>query len=326
MNRIKLAVVGCGEHSQENILPILWICPEAEVIAVVDSNADNLRRASELIPTARAYTNFVEIFENRELEAVIAAAPPQIHVAVAKMALKQGIHVFLEKPPSVYTRDLLALADLAEARGLITMVGHNIRYSGASLKMKELASVDGFGMPIAMETRYLASKPRGDRWNIGSPLRSFLLSHVSHALDLMLYQVGPCSVNSAQAALIGDGVITITAGLTGAAGAVCSLLAANNCEHFSVHSTLLGESGNYIQMESTNVVTAYGDLMGPKRNGRIWIEQELNTGWRHAGYSTEINAFLSGIRCGAQSAPNFRDEVSVMEAIDEIERRVTETG
>ena len=238
-------------------------------------------------------------------------------------ALARGIHIFVEKPPTVNTADLTGLVAESRRTGLVTMVGHNLRHSAASLALKAMSCEEGFGTPFSMEVRYFASKPRGDRWQLGSAIRSFLLSHVNHAVDLMSYHVGCPSTVDASAEIAADGGISLAARFGFGNGGVGTLFASTCMPHFSVHATLLGASGGYAVMQSLNEVTAYGVGGDHKRHGRNWIEQELATGFRQAGYQTELDQFIEAIARKGEAHPSFEDELAVYRVIDEMERQIT---
>jgi predicted dehydrogenase len=321
-DQVKVGIVGCGEHAKENLIPSLWMSTCAEVVAVCDIDEANARRTAARFPRAEAYTDFRRLLNEAGVHAVVAAAPPQVHQEVAKMALALGIHVFVEKPPTVTTRALIDLAEQAKQTGLITMVGHNLRHANASIEMKSVISRPDFGRPQSMEVRYYASKPRGDRWGLGSPLRSFLLSHVNHALDLMKFQVGcPCSVD-ADASVAASGSITLATRLSFESGGVGTLFASTSQPHFSVHATVLGENDAFVVMDSLHRLTGFGFAGDTKRRGRNWIEQQLSSGYYHAGYQTELELFLEAISGRAAAHPSFADEIPIYRVIDEIERQI----
>lgn len=230
--------------------------------------------------------------------------------------------MFVEKPPTVRTDELVALALKAKGRGVVTMVGHNLRHATASLAMKAIVVDPSFGGPQSMEVRYFASKPRGDRWGLGSPLRSYLLSHINHALDLMAFHIGLPVAVEAKASFHPNGAITLAASLEFESGRLGTLFASTNCQHFAVQATVLGSEDAFVVMDSLHRLDAYGIAGGRKRQGRTWIERQLDSGYQHAGYQTELDLFLKAISGEGVAQPSFADEIHVYRIIDEIERQI----
>lgn len=322
MKKIKVGVIGCGDHASENLIPSLWSIPCAEVIATCDLDQEAAARTAARFPGAQPYNKFHQLLEKSGIQAVVTAASPQVHLQAATQALNRGIHVFVEKPPTVRTEELVGLVELANRSHLVTMVGHNLRHTTASLEMKAIITDPDFGRPESIEVRYYASKPRGDRWSLGSPLRSFLLSHVNHAIDLMIFQVGQPTAVEAGATMSLRGAITLAARFDFADGGIGTLFASTNRPHFSVHATVLGKDEAYVVMDSLHGIGGYGFAGDRKRRGRNWIERQLDTGYSHAGYQTELELFLKAISGEAVAHPSFADEIPVYRMIDEIERQI----
>ena len=185
----KILLIGCGEHSLENLIPSLASIPNASVVAVCDPEPMAQAAAARWFPSATKHGQYSPDLLH-EATAIVVAATPQVHEKVASDCIAAGKPIFLEKPPTITTAVLTDLAARAEEKSIVTCVGHNLRHSDAALQMQNIVFGHGFGKPIAMEMRYMASKPRGVRWGLDSPLRSFLLSHANHAIDLMIYQMG----------------------------------------------------------------------------------------------------------------------------------------
>jgi predicted dehydrogenase len=83
-------------------------------------------------------TKSEDIFADKEVDAVAISTPLSTHYPLAKQALVEGKHVFLEKPITASSMEASILIELAEAKQLILMVDHTFLYSGAVTKIKEL--------------------------------------------------------------------------------------------------------------------------------------------------------------------------------------------
>jgi predicted dehydrogenase len=323
LESIKVGIIGCGEHALENLIPSLWLSGLATVVATCDLDRTTAARTAARFPGAKAYADFRSLIDSSGAEAIVTAAPPQVHLQVATHALAQGIHVFVEKPPTVKTGELIGLAKAADRSRLVTMVGHNLRHTTASLRMKSIVSSSDFGGPQSMEVRYYASKPRGDRWGLQSPIRSFLLSHVNHAIDLMAFQVSPPETVEAGANAHPNGAVTLAARFDFDNGGLGTLFASTNCPHFSVQATVFGADDAFVTMDSLYGLSGYGLAGDYKRSGRNWIERQLDSGYLHSGYQTELELFLKAICGKATAQPSFADEIPVYRIIDEIETQIT---
>ena len=260
-----------------------------------------------------------------DYDALVVAATPQVHEHVARLAISLGKPVFVEKPPAVFTEQLREMADIARERRVTTCVGHNLRHSDAAIQFQTSIADPGFGRPVAMEMRYLSSKPRGIRWGLTSSLRSFLLSHANHAIDLMIYQMGAIShVVAARASPDVDGGIAITVQFIFKSGAVGNLLATSYAPHFTLSATVLSDSGCVALMNGLYDVQVHGRHPMGKRWANSWQPRTLETGFRFAGYQTELERFFIAIANNTPDHvhPSFADEVDIYEAMDSIEASI----
>jgi len=326
MAKRKVLLVGCGEHSMENLVPSLAGIADIAVAGVCDNSEMALARAARWFPAAKAIlSEMLTPADVRPYGALVVAATPQVHKHVAHLAVDEGIPIFVEKPPVVYTDEIETLAAEAANRKLITCVGHNLRHSDAALQFQNAIATPSFGRPVAMEVRYFASKPRGTRWGLASPVRSFLLSHANHAIDLMIYQMGEIKQMVAARAWpeVGGGVAVVVQFIF-ESGAIGNLLASSHAPRFSVAASVLSDEGKVAAMNDLDEVLVYGHHELGKRWCNTWRPRTLETGFRVAGYQTELERFFLAIASDnpEQIRPSFRDEVAVYHAMDHIEESI----
>ncbi len=108
-------------------------------------------------------------------DAVIVAAPAEVHHELAAMAMRAGKHVLIEKPIAATLAQADELGALAAERGLVLQVGHLERFSGAYRAMAGRT-----GAPLYIEaTRIAPFKPRGTDVSV-------ILDLMIHDLDLVL--------------------------------------------------------------------------------------------------------------------------------------------
>ncbi len=319
---VRVGVIGCGDHAVENLLPSLWALASVEVVAVCDDDWSAAKLVANRFPRAKAFAGFRDLLADGSVDAIVSAAPPQVHRAAAFEALQRGIHVFVEKPPTVTTAELDDLASLAERYRLVTGVGHNLRHATASRQLQARIKEPSFGRPICMDMRYFASKPLGDRWGLDSVLRSFLLSHANHALDLMVFQMGTASSVTATATVGPRDGIALAAQIKFRSGAIGNLLATTCAPYFSLSVTVVGDRSTIVHMDGLRGISEYGLAGDEKRWGRSWTERTLDTGFEHSGYQPELDLFVKAVQGKDRMHPSFRDEVAVYQLIDLIEEQV----
>ena len=79
MKQIGIAIIGCGGVTLQNHLPGLALCPESKVVALCDSDAETLQKASRQTGINVTATQYEEIVKRDDVEAVIIATPNFAH-------------------------------------------------------------------------------------------------------------------------------------------------------------------------------------------------------------------------------------------------------
>jgi predicted dehydrogenase len=136
-NAVRFGVIGYG-YWGPNIVRNLHGLENGQVVAVCDRSADALRRASRLYPGVTLTTDFNEILAATDIDSVAVVTPVWTHYDLAKAALMNGKHVFVEKPFTSTAAQAEELIELAERKNLKIMVDHTFLFSGAVRKIKEL--------------------------------------------------------------------------------------------------------------------------------------------------------------------------------------------
>jgi predicted dehydrogenase len=141
---VRVAVVGYG-HWGPNIVRNLHGIENCQVAAVCDRSAAALRRVSRVYPQVHLTTDFEEILASPDIDAVAVVTPAWTHFELAKAALLNGKHVFIEKPVTSTSVQAEELIELAERRNLKIMVDHTFLFCGAVRKIRELVDSGTLG-------------------------------------------------------------------------------------------------------------------------------------------------------------------------------------
>jgi predicted dehydrogenase len=143
MGKIKVGVIGAG-YWGPNLIRNFVELRDSQVVAVADLKDDRLSHIQAIYPQVSVTKNYKELFK-MGLDAIVVATPPPTHYKFAQEVLQQGLHVLVEKPLALNSRDAEQLIDLAEQKNLILMVGHTFCYNAAVRTLKELIDRDEIG-------------------------------------------------------------------------------------------------------------------------------------------------------------------------------------
>jgi len=137
---LKLGVFGYG-YWGPNIVRSFSSQPECQVVAICDKNPAAVAQAVNRHPGVRTTSNRDDVLSSPEIDAVAIVTPVSTHYDLARLALENGKHVFVEKPFTATSAQAEDLIELADRKNLQIMVDHTFLFSGAVRKIKEL--VDG---------------------------------------------------------------------------------------------------------------------------------------------------------------------------------------
>jgi predicted dehydrogenase len=141
---VRVGVIGYG-YWGPNIVRNLHGLEKCEVAAVCDKSPAALNRAKRLYPGVNLTTDFKEILTSPDIDAVAVITPVWTHFELAKAALENGKHVFVEKPFTSTSRQAEELIELADRKNLKIMVDHTFLFSGAVRKIREVVDAGTLG-------------------------------------------------------------------------------------------------------------------------------------------------------------------------------------
>ena len=130
MREVRIAQVGAGNWGK-NLLRNYLSMDDVRVVAVCDEDPKVLAAVSEQSPDIHATTRFDDILQRDDLDGVVIATQTPLHYPMASAALKQQLHVFVEKPMAQTAAEAAALVALSDEMDRHVMVGHLLLYHPA---------------------------------------------------------------------------------------------------------------------------------------------------------------------------------------------------
>jgi predicted dehydrogenase len=135
--KLRLGVVGYG-YWGPNVARNLNSFEDCDLVAVCDESPENLRRARQAFPRVQLTMHCAELLNSRQIDAIAVVTPVWTHFELAKRALENGKHVFVEKPFTSTAEQAERLIELAARNRLKIMVDHTFLFTGAVKKIRQL--------------------------------------------------------------------------------------------------------------------------------------------------------------------------------------------
>ncbi len=147
MEQVRFGIVGLGSMGLAHARLIMEQVEEARLAAVASRNEKHIAILRGLPggEALRVFDTPKEMYESGCIDAVLIASPHRAHVAQAKEAFAHGMHVLLEKPTGVFTREVREMNAAAKASGKAFGAMFNQRTNPVYRKMKELVASGELG-------------------------------------------------------------------------------------------------------------------------------------------------------------------------------------
>ncbi len=120
-DKLNIAGIGVGGYGYVNLRNL-----ETEnIVALCDVDRNYASNSFKRWPMAKQYMDFREMFEvQKDIDAVVIATPDHIHALAAMMAIRKGIHVFVQQPLSHTIYESRVIAETAKQYGVATQMGN----------------------------------------------------------------------------------------------------------------------------------------------------------------------------------------------------------
>jgi len=141
---IRVGVIGYG-YWGPNIVRNLQSLNSAQVVAVCDRTPEAQKRAKHAYSSVEVTSDAAEILRSAEVDAVAIITPVWTHFELAKAALENGKHIFVEKPFTSNSDQAEQLIELAQKCNLKIMVDHTFLFTGAVRKIRQLIDLGELG-------------------------------------------------------------------------------------------------------------------------------------------------------------------------------------
>ena len=147
MEKLRLGILGIGNMGTSHVknVAIKGKCPEIVLTAVADSDPARLAWVEENAPDVKRFSTAEAMMDSGEIDAMIVAVPHYFHPQYAMEAMSRGIHVMVEKPAGVYTKQVHEMNDFAAKSGVTFGMMFNQRTNPMYIKMHELMASGELG-------------------------------------------------------------------------------------------------------------------------------------------------------------------------------------
>jgi len=330
MRKLRVGVVGCGMFATNCIFPSLRHAP-VDLVAVCDVDEERANRNAKWFGAEKVYTDYGDMFAKENLDAVFVIIGPHRHPEVAIEAVKNGLHVYTEKPPALNMQAAKEMCDASKKYGSHITVGFMKRFATVYRMGKSIVDEEGFGKPFQIILRS-GYGPYPLKWAKEFNPFNFLLDNGIHFCDLARFFMGPIKSLHAELCKLTDkrfGYSVIMRSENDNVG-IMNISTMQSRGYFS-ELVEISSNGELISMENQNIIKYFRNCelpslsrtLSPEKDAILWQPNYSypyveNSSLFHAGYVPEVISFAKSILNGAEPRPNIKDGFEALKLVTAI--------
>jgi len=318
--QVRVCVIGAGAMANDVHYPSLADMEDVEIVGLCDLVEDRLKETADRYDIAGRFTDYRQMLEQLQPDAVYIIMPPHHVYDVTIDCLEMGLNVFIEKPPGVTTYQVIWMAKCAEKNGVISMVGWNRRFIPVVNYCREKVLSYNDKVQQVVSTFYKYYSDSAGPYYRGAI--DILSCDAVHAVDTLRWLAGAEVVNVASVVRkvhheFDDSFTALVEFDNGCVGVLLANWRAGGRIHqFELHTD--GASA-FINPDYESVIHADGEEFVERLDAREIARSDQF--YRYYGFFDENRHFIDCVKSGTQPAASFADAIKTMDLVDEIYRQ-----
>lgn len=183
---VRIGWIGAGLFSRAKLLPQLARFRGVEYAGLANAGGASARRAARRFGFRYCSTDAGEIMADPEIDAVFIATRHDLHAGLVVEALRQGKHVFVEKPLCISEEELDRIAQAHVVAGQLLVVGFNRRFSPFARQCAKFFA--DRSAPLSILYRVNAGRLPRNHW-VRDPRQGHgrIVGEICHFVDLIQF-------------------------------------------------------------------------------------------------------------------------------------------
>ena len=307
MNKIlSIAVLGCSGMGKNHMKGVV-AKENAKLYAICDIDEALLEKRREEFSVPVAVTDYRELVNDPNLDAVVVCLPDQLHLEVTEAFLRAGKDVLCEKPMALTMEECIKMMQAEKETGRKLMIGQVCRCTPAFALTKKLIDEGAIGELFFVESEYAhdyAVARGANDWRV-NPERHGIIGGGCHAIDLLRWIAGDPIEVFAYANHkcltdwpVDDCTIAVMQFPNNVSGKVFTSI---GCKRdYTMRSAFYGTTGTIICDNTSDHITIYQVGDGQKIDGKrpYTIPREIPVEINNHNITLEIDQFVDALVSG----------------------------
>ena len=182
-SELRLCLIGCGRAGMIHARNYKNKIENARMVAVVDTVETAAKDAAEELGIKKYYTDYKDILNDSEIDAVVVVAPTNLHKPIVLDCAAAGKHIFCEKPMAMTVEECDEMIAACDKHHVKLQIGFMRRFDASFREAKQLLASGAIGDLVQIHSNTRGpSKPRP--WMYDIKKSNGILAEVnSHDID-----------------------------------------------------------------------------------------------------------------------------------------------
>lgn len=137
MDKIKVAVIGCGAFAKHQHFPNIERSELTELVAGCSRSEANRAWVEQTCCPAYTTADAAEVFADPNVDLVVLSVPHSVHFDLMLQAIEAGKHVLAEKPMTMSQDESYRVCKAVKDAGVKLCVDYNRRFAPSMVHMRE---------------------------------------------------------------------------------------------------------------------------------------------------------------------------------------------
>ncbi|MFM9108911.1 MAG: Gfo/Idh/MocA family protein [Chloroflexota bacterium] len=158
---MRVGLIGCGNVAVSAHIPALLAVDGVDLVAAADPTPERLALAGDSgVPRDALYADWRDLIRQPGIDALVVATPQRFRTEIALAGAAAGKHLLLEKPLALSPAEAQAIADAADAAGVVAATNHNYHFMPVYRSLRDAIDRGDIGTPEVAVLNFLGVEDR----------------------------------------------------------------------------------------------------------------------------------------------------------------------
>jgi len=325
--QLRIGLIGPGANALEQLIPCIQLCGRAKLVGVASRTTEGAKGTAQRFG-ADVFTNrWKDLCDPALVDGLVVSVGPAVHALVLAEAIKVGIPVFVEKPPTRTPAQLRALADLEAKRNAVVFVDYNFVYGETFGFWAE--ALARHGVVRHLKLRFVSSKPRSKSNTYSSLVEQLLYEMAIHPFSIAANLFGEARSVSASCCSLGHGMFAIHITAMFSDGRLVTIDSGNYSNRLEYRCEGVTDQGATVVLDQHNEIQLWQAGAAPRLDTKemtVYTWPSRRGGYARTGYQVAFESFIDSALGISRSRSSLARSLPIYDMLERAQQSIESTS